>query len=157
MNIFYLDSDPIKAAEDQCDKHCVKMILETAQLLCTAHHVLGSTIEIPYKKTHQNHPSAVWVRESTGNYDWLVQHFIGLNCAYSERYNKTHKSWDKLMLVCTNYPTGLPVADFTEPPKCMPDEYKCDSVVQSYRNYYIGAKAYMAQWNHSSKPEWWEV
>jgi hypothetical protein len=40
MNIFYLDKDPIKAAEYSCDKHVVKMILESAQMLCTAHRVL---------------------------------------------------------------------------------------------------------------------
>ena len=46
------------------------MILETAQLLCTAHHELGTSIEIPYKATHKNHPSAIWVRDSAENYMW---------------------------------------------------------------------------------------
>ena len=40
MNIFYLDRDPKIAAQLACDKHVVKMILESAQMLCTAHRVL---------------------------------------------------------------------------------------------------------------------
>jgi len=53
MNIFYLSRDPVLCAEMHCDKHVVKMILETAQLLSTAHHMLGSNA--PYKVTHKNH------------------------------------------------------------------------------------------------------
>ena len=40
MNIFYLDRDPVIAAQMMCDKHVVKMILESAQMLSTAHRVL---------------------------------------------------------------------------------------------------------------------
>ena len=65
MNIFVLDNDPFKAAEYQCDKHVVKMVLETAQLLCSAHETA------PYKRTHYNHPCAIWTRSSLSNYMWL--------------------------------------------------------------------------------------
>jgi len=40
MNIFYLDKDPIKAAEMSCDKHVCKMIIESAQMLSTAHRII---------------------------------------------------------------------------------------------------------------------
>lgn len=60
MNIFRLDNDPISAAIYQCDKHVVKMCLETAQLLSTTHRVLDGEEASPvlYKATHKNHPSA---------------------------------------------------------------------------------------------------
>ena len=71
MNIFCLDKDPEIAAQEHCDKHCVKMILECNQLLCTTFWM--QDIEAPYKKTHYNHPSAIWARESRGNFEWLTQ------------------------------------------------------------------------------------
>ena len=55
MNIFYLSHDPEEAAQYQYNKHVVKMILESAQLLCTAHRELGND-DVPYKSTHKNHP-----------------------------------------------------------------------------------------------------
>ena len=45
MNIFILHKDPIKAAQDQCDKHVVKMIVESAQMLSTVHRMLDGSIE----------------------------------------------------------------------------------------------------------------
>jgi phage-related protein len=72
MNIFILDKDPKKIAMYHNDKHVVKMIVETAQLLCTAHHVSGTNGDIPYRKTHQNHPCSIWARESIENYNWLL-------------------------------------------------------------------------------------
>ena len=40
MNIFFLDTDPKRCAKMHNNRHCVKMILEYAQLLSTAHRVL---------------------------------------------------------------------------------------------------------------------
>ena len=40
MNIFYLSTNTDECARYHCDKHVVKMILETAQMLSTAHRVL---------------------------------------------------------------------------------------------------------------------
>ena len=51
MNIFYLDHDVRKCAEMHNDKHTVKMILEYAQLLSTAHRVLDGTVVIGNSKT----------------------------------------------------------------------------------------------------------
>ena len=97
MNIFYLHNDPQVCAAYHCDKHVVKMILEYAQLLSTAHHELDGVPSIEcYKKTHVNHPCTKWVRESLQNYRWLMRLITGLNDEYRKRYNKdvNHKSFD---------------------------------------------------------------
>ncbi len=148
MNVFFLDVSPVKAAQMQCDRHVVKMILESAQLLSTAHRELDgdnwADANGLYKSTHKNHPSAIWARESKHNYDWLYDHFYALCDEYRYRYGKEHKSWTKLGVVLKNRPVNimrLPF-DFYEPPQCMPDKYKVggDSV-QAYRNYYAFDKA----------------
>ena len=73
MNLFYLDRDPVEAARMQCDRHVVKMILETAQMLSTAHIELDGK-QVAYKATHKNHPSTVWVRSSSLAYNWTWRH-----------------------------------------------------------------------------------
>ena len=95
MNIFYLDKDPVKAAQVQYNKHVVKMILESAQMLCTAHHVYGNPDDMPYKQAHLNHPSTIWVRENSLHYDWLYAHMIALGLQYTYRYGKVHLSITK--------------------------------------------------------------
>ena len=95
MNIFYLDKCPNKAAKVQYNKHVVKMILESAQMLCAAHHVLGNSDDLPYKLAHKNHPSTIWARENSLHYDWLYEHFVALSREYRKRYGKTHMSFDK--------------------------------------------------------------
>ena len=95
MNIFYLDKDPFKAAKVQYNKHVVKMILESAQMLCAAHHILGDSADGPYKLAHKNHPSTIWVRENSLHYAWLYKHMIALGLQYTYRYGKTHLSYTK--------------------------------------------------------------
>ena len=94
MNIFYLDRHPIKAAQMMCDKHVVKMILESAQMLSTAHRVLDGdeyADEVGlYKMAHKNHPSTIWVRSSLENYTWLYDHMVALMVEYTYRYGKHH-------------------------------------------------------------------
>ena len=85
MNIFYLDKDPVKAAQVQYNKHVVKMILESAQMLCTAHHHYGNDA-VPYKKAHYNHPSTIWAREDAYNYMWLYDHMMALGKEYTKLY-----------------------------------------------------------------------
>ena len=96
MNIFYLDRDPKVAAEMHCDKHVVKMILESAQMMSTAHRVLdGDTYADDkklYKMAHKNHPSTIWVRSSSRHYDWMFQLWVHLLAEYTARYDKFHKS-----------------------------------------------------------------
>jgi hypothetical protein len=156
MNIFYLHENPVTAARYHCDKHVVKMILEYAQLLSTAHHVLDGddAPEGIYKVTHKNHPSAVWVRQSKDNYLWTFDLFVWLLKEYTARYNKDHKT-SRLVSKLVQWPMNIPDTGFTQPPQCMPDEYKCDDPVTAYRNYYIGDKASFAVWKYSAPPMWY--
>jgi len=148
MNIFYLNSDPYIAAEKQYNKHVVKMILESAQLLCSAHHMLNSEIDVPYKLTHKNHPSAVWTRQSKQNYAWLYFHMLALGDEYTKRYGKKHLTISKCEDVLCHTPGSIFDVGLTEMPQCMPDEYKVsgDSVA-AYRNYYINEKQNCANLN----------
>lgn len=141
MNIFYLSNDPNKAASYQYNKHVVKMILETAQLLCTAHHELGSNVEVPYKPTHKNHPSAVWVRSSVEAYMWTYEHMLALGREYTRRYGKQHLTISKCRELLYTLPKNISNAPFEQPPQCMPEEYRVDDAVDGYWNYYIAEKA----------------
>ena len=140
MNIFYLDKDPVKAAQVQYNKHVVKMILESAQMLCTAHHVYGFPEDVPYKQAHLNHPSTIWCRQNRHNYMWLYRHMIALGDEYTRRYGKTHMSITKCKNILRSYPALIPDGEFTQPPQAMPDKYKDKCSVQAYWNYYIGEK-----------------
>jgi len=156
MNIFILDLDPKLCAMYHCDKHVIKMILEHAQMLCTAHNLSGSTT--PYKTTHKNHPCSIWVRESLENYNWLVEMTHYLNEEYKSRYNKkvNHKSYD--LLLSLKKPDFLPKIGITTIALAMPDKYKIENnPVESYRNYYIGEKQAFATWkNFNTHPDWFK-
>jgi len=138
MNIFFLDFNPHKAAEYHCDKHVVKMILETAQLLYTAHWCFSP--EIPaYKITHKNHPCAIWVRESLDNYAWLCELGLQLCCEYTFRFGRQHKTEAHLLWLRENCPP-LPVCGITTIRLAMPDEYKRPNPVDAYRTFYVEDK-----------------
>ena len=158
MNIFRLDNDPISAAIYQCDKHVVKMCLETAQLLSTTHRVLDGDAAPSdlYKATHKNHPSAVWARENSANYLWLLEHFDGLLSEYQYRYGKRH-ACNRLMPVLEFLPKNIE-HDIHETPfrLAMPKEYHHSNPVKAYRDYYWNEKRYMAKWSADRTPEWWE-
>lgn len=162
MNIFFLDEDPYVSAQMQADKHVVKMILESAQMLSTAHRVLDGDEkyqlfdyrqDLFYKATHRNHPSAVWARTSIENYNWLVDHFDGLLKEYTHRYNKQHKS-GRLLYHIQSPPLSLEDWDWTQPPSCMPEEYHVGSLVENYREYYRKAKSHLHKWTNREPPEW---
>ena len=154
MNIFFLDLDVNKCAKDHCDKHVVKMILETAQLLCGVHHMTPQvTPQVPYKLSHKNHPCAIWARTSLTNYLYLCELGLALCKEYTNRYGKRHKSQDVIEW-CLMNKAKIQDIGFTEPPKAMPDEYKVNDVVESYRNYYRGAKMGFAVWKNGYEPEW---
>ena len=142
MNIFYLDEDPKLAAIYQYNKHVVKMILESAQMLCTAHHIHGNPDDVPYKQTHLNHPSTIWARENASNYRWLFEHFCALAQEYYVRYGKTHLSYTKCFHPLSMIPARLEGTfnGITKMPQCMPDKYKDKCSIQAYWNYYIGEK-----------------
>lgn len=176
MNIFHLHTSPEISAEMMCDKHVVKMILETAQLLSTAHRVLDGELiikegkkhryhpsldEVLYKSTHENHPSAIWVRESKSNYEWLFEHFHFLNKEYRLRSKRSkisdHLSYDKLSGILQFNPVNIPDIGLTKFKECMPDDCKLDNPVMSYRNYYIKHKSYFAKWSEiRGTPDWYK-
>lgn len=154
MNIFFLDENPKLNAQYHNNSHCIKMILETAQLLCGVHHATGQvTDQVPYKLSHKNHPCAIWARESLSNYLYLCELGLELGKEYTHRYGKRHKSIDVINWCIINKP-NIPDIGFTTPAMAMPDEFKVDSVVESYRNYYMGAKSDLASWKNREKPFW---
>ena len=140
MNIFYLDKCPVKAAEYQYNKHVVKMVLESAQMLCSAHHMCGNPEDIPYKQAHINHPCTKWVRESELHYKWLYDHMIALGKEYTNRYSKQHLTITKCKIPLLKSPAWIPFAYWKQPPQAMPDEYKDNCSIKAYWNYYIGEK-----------------
>ena len=147
MNIFYLDKCPDKAARLQYNKHVVKMILESAQMLCTAHHCYGDKYQVenvPYKQAHLNHPSTVWTRRSKSTYMWLYDHMMALGDEYTKRYGKTHLSITKCKDFLAIPPRHIQGDDWGQPPQAMPDEYKDKCSIQAYWNYYIGEKHVVA-------------
>lgn len=154
MNIFYLHTNPKTAARMQCDKHVVKMVLESAQLMSTAYWELGE--EGPYKKNHVNHPSAIWVRGSWDHYMWFRLHAFALAEEYTYRYNKVHKS-QEIIKQLWEPPEAMARNGWTDPPLCMPDEFKCDDPVESYRNYYRLGKTKILTYNKGREaPKWLE-
>lgn len=149
MNIFHLNECPELSVKPMYNKHIVKMILETAQLLCTAHHIYNNGDNVPYKMTHKNHPSTIWARENTANYNWLYVHFLALNEEYTKRYNKVHLSFIKCAEVLYNPPSEMPVSKILTPfAQCMPDIHKVkNDPVKAYRNYYLAEKHSVANNN----------
>jgi len=143
MNIFFLDWNPKKAAEYHCDKHVVKMIIETAQLLYAAHWIL-ETPDMPsnaYKLSHKNHPSSIWARKSLANYLWLASLGWWLCKEYQFRYgeNKLHKTEWHIDWLLHNHPKFEKIC-FTTPPLAMPDIYKTSDTIEAYRKFYVESK-----------------
>jgi len=167
MNIFVLDKDPIISAQMQCDKHIVKMPLETAQMLCSVWHRYGSADRVPYKEAHRNHPCTLWAGDDAHNYDWLWRHGMELCFEYTRRYNNIHKCQAVIMdLTIDN--VGFAFEHMsrqgTPHPQCMPDEYKEQdgffspevASVRAYRKYYVNDKKDIAKWEKSRPmPDWY--
>jgi len=170
MNIFVLDNDPVTAANMMCDKHIVKMILESCQLLSTAHHVCdGQKLTITGKKVYFsydcnkpnllkaamiNHPCNVWARETRENYLWLWKHAYALCKEYTYRYGKVHKLEALLLNELHDAPKFIPKGKLTPFAQAMPDIYRDVNPVVAYRKYYINEKAKIAKWKNSQIPSW---
>ncbi len=145
MNIFFLDKNPRVAARKQCDKHVVKMVLESAQMLSTVAHK-HKYVNTPgiYKPAYDNHPMTLWVGDNKNNYLWLCEHGLELAKEYTKRYGKVHKSEALIQILhdlCKSWFTfGGGECDsklITTPPLCMPDEFKVhDDFVKCYKEYY---------------------
>ena len=156
MNIFVLDTNPKICAKYHNDKHVVKMILETAQLLCGVHWTTDSQYEIPYKLSHKNHPCAIWARDCIENYIWLCDLGLELCEEYTYRYGKRHKSQDIIEWCLLNTPKLATRGNITPFALAMPDECKVGDAVQSYRAYYMVEKRGFANWKNREIPQWYK-
>ena len=160
MNIFYFYDCPKKSAQAQPDKMLVKMPLETAQMLCTAHRELDGddyADEVGlYKRAYWNLPCTIWARECYDNYKWLYEHFIAVGDEYTFRYGKTHASITKLKDALYFHPDNIEDKEgMTTLAQAMPEEYKDEDPTVAYRNYCINEKHY-AKWERGrGKPTWW--
>jgi hypothetical protein len=151
MNIFYLHKKPRECARMHCDKHVVKMILETAQILCTCHWINNS--KAPYKPTHKKHPCVLWANKSLKNYKWLCKLGIELCKEYTHRYGKVHKS-QKIIEWCSVNIPNIPNNKFSEPFQAMPEKYRKKESIKAYRKYYNEEKLKFAKWTKRKKPVW---
>ena len=180
MNLFILDSDPKRAAQLQCDKHVVKMIVESGQMLSTVHRMLdgvetkrpsksGKTMskywELPdaresvlYKAVHMNHPCTVWTRESSANYQWHYEHFVCLCDEYEYRYDKVHATRTLLEKPLAKMPKNLPTGKMTPFKLAMTSNPECmfpEDPVKSYRLFYQTKQdRFKMAWTNRPIPEW---
>ena len=180
MNIFILHDDPVKAAQDQCDKHVVKMIVESAQMLSTAHRMLDGTMELRpsksgkrmvkyyvhpndnyegvlYKAVHHFHPCTIWTMESSDNYKWHYEHFIALCKEYEYRYGKQHSTYGLLKDILAPLPKNIPNVGLTKFRLAMQANPECmfEDSVKSYRAYYHTKQSrFKMAWTKRSVPNW---
>lgn len=151
MNIFVLDEDPVIAATMACDKHVVKMVLETAQMLCATAIAKGH--KMPYAATHKHHPCTLWAGRSQSNWDWLIGHGLALCAEYTVRYGKVHKS-QQIIEHARDINILFDEQQLTPFAQAMPPQYRNDCAVTAYRAYYMGEKARFATWK-TQTPNWW--
>lgn len=151
-----MHADPKIAAKMHCDKHVVKMILESVQMLCTTLHYYG--MWTPYKPTHINHPCTIWVRQSLDNFKWLhiLARELHREWQYRWEHDNNHLAWDKWLLARANIDRKpeWPRVGITIFAQAMPDKYKCDNAVTAYRNYYLGEKRNILKYTKRERPEW---
>ena len=152
MNIFYLDPDPRRCAEYHYDTHVVKMILESAQLLSTAHHLCGEGG--PYKLTHQNHPSAIWTRSSIAHYNWLYCLMLELGKEYTHRFGRIHKTIKDHADTLLVTPKGLQLNGWIQPPQAMPEHCRDSDSIIAYRKYYTTEKSNLMKYTNREAPKW---
>jgi hypothetical protein len=170
MNIFRVDNDPIKAAQMLCNTHVVKMVLESAQMLSTAHRMLDGKQDgklwihpdidyntYLYKVVHKNHPCTIWTREGYDNYMWHYEHFKALSDEYTFRYGKVHKTWQKLGELLFYAPRNIPNGSTPFRPAVGPD-IKGPTIVETYRTYYKTKKDnFKMIWSKRDVPEWFNA
>jgi len=154
MNIFVVSEDPELAARSLHDRHVVKMVLESAQLLCSAAWFYG--IPAPYRPTHLQHPCSIWLRESNANAQWLIRHSLALCAEYTYRYGKRHKSQDVIEAVQGQLLGHLPEGPLTPWAQVMPEECRMQDPILAYREYYRSAKVATARYTHRHPPDWLE-
>ncbi len=137
------------------DRHVVKMVLETAQILCTIAHLHGHAP--PYRPTHANHPCVIWAGAGYANWRWLVRHGLALCDEYTRRYERIHKSCAVIEWIEQHAAGPLRDRGRRQPfAQAMPKKYRGTDAVAAYRRYYIGEKQSFASWHAPAKPPaWW--
>jgi hypothetical protein len=154
MNIFFLDRDPGLAAQYHCNKHVVKMILETAQILSN-NATLHYGREIGYgTDRHVNHPCTMWARQNWVNWDWLAALGVGLCEEYHYRYGKVHACQQLIYSMGSPASIRSTTSELSFPALCMPSIYRGEDPVKSYRDYYIGEKYEMLTYTKRPIPDW---
>jgi hypothetical protein len=165
MNLFILSMCVKECAEYMFDKHIYKIILEAVQMLCTAKQLLEPEYENNiklYKMCHKNHPVTIWIRTSLDNYMWTISLVESMHEEWKYRYNhpteKMHSSFLVAMYLKEHAPpvSAFPQSGLTKFALAMPDKYKVEDPIQSYRNYYRGEeKRRLASWKKRGFPPWW--
>ncbi len=154
MNVFAVHRDPVRAARALCDRHVVKMTLETAQILCSAARArLGQPA--PYRPTHAEHPCVIWAAARRANWEWLVRHGLALADEYARRFGRVHRSRAVIARVGRRGPApdGRRRQAFAQ---VMPERYRGRDPIAAYRRYYAAEKARFATWRAPSRPpRWW--
>ena len=151
MNIFAVHYDPVEAAQSLRDNHVVKMVLESAQILCTVAHHYG--LPAPYKPTHQDRPCFIWACQSHSNAEWLYHHAIALCSEYTHRYGRRHKSQNVIEAIGPAVIATLPLGPLTPFAQVMPDECRREDPVEGYRVYYRQHKL-PAPYTNRQMPVW---
>lgn len=155
MNIFVLhDTDFDLCAQYHNNRHVVKMILESTQLLNNARIKHNPTASHVYRETHKNHPATLWTAETDSNFKWLTNLGLALCKEYTYRYGKKHKCED-IISYFKESNLYIPKGKLTPFVQCMPDQYKNENAAEAYRNYYRGEKRDIAKWTGRPIPEWW--
>lgn len=154
MNIFMTSKCPMESANNLDFKRVNKMLLESCQMLSTAVNECGG--KAPYKSTHKNHPSNVWVRQSRSNYGWLWIHALQLAEIYKNKTGKIHKCQAIVSeLASAKYVSLLPDKELTELPNCAANSSKgisfkhLSNVTEAYKLYLI------QRWNTDKKVPTW--
>lgn len=164
MNVFVCDYDPIVAAKSLADKHVVKMVVETTQLLSTACHLQNISFEGQYKATHKHHPCLIALLEQPAFLQWTIAHGVALCHEYTERYQREHKSEQIMAYAAKHLQTDhcIVMSDFDTFPRAVFDEFKTLPVVDAYRahlrkKYNVLWKPGNARWKFPSvNPLWLE-
>ena len=138
MNVFILDEDPTISASMLCNKHVLKMLVESCQILCNCFDI----DKVPYKRTHYNHPCCVWARQYKDNYLWVLNHAKALCVEYSKRYNKIHKC-ESVLDCLPDSRLKYGSSDFIQ---AVPDKYKKVGAVDAYQEYYVNDKLHFCKW-----------
>lgn len=89
MNVFASSPDPVASARALDDRRLNKMIVESAQILCTALHLNGHASDELYRPAYAAHPVVRWAASDAKNFAWVCRHFAAL---LQERRFRTAKS-----------------------------------------------------------------